>query len=221
MKSLVFAFLAIFLLPLSSPGQGMMRLYRMMYSVGGSYSTGSTDTDLKYPGAAAGTQFDHETAELSLRGGAFVTRNLVLCIEFDWQSSWGESRPQPNPSNLRVKQFDRELFLGPMLRWYIPMTVRWFVYPEASVGYHHYLGEYQESSSSISTLPATTSARGVGVHAGLGAGYFLTRNIVLDATVRYGHRWLNGSYEVSGQPDIDAEIRGGDIGLLVGFQLLM
>ena len=221
MKRLILAAIVLLLLPVVSSGQGMMRLYRVMYSVSGSYSSGRTDTDLKFPVATAGSEFSHETVQIATRNGAFVSRNLLLGVEFDWRSSWGESKPAPNPSNQRIRQFDRELFLGPLVRWYQPMSVRWFVYPELAVGYQHALGEYEETSSTTSTLPATTSVRGVGLSAGAGLGYFLTRNIVLDATVRYSHRWLQGSYYVAGQPDVDAEITGGSINLIVGLQLLL
>lgn len=221
MKRLVFAAVALLLFPAVSSGQGMMRLYRAMYSVSGSYSSGRTDTDLKFPAATAGTEFSYESIQLATRSGAFVTRSLLIGVEFDWYSRRGEIKPSPNPSNQRARQFDRELFLGPLLRWYQPMTVRWFVYPEVAVGYQHALGEFEESNVMSSTLPATTTASGVGVFAGAGLGYFLTRNLVLDATLRYSHRWLEGSHEVAGQPDIDAEISGGDVSVLVGFQLLM
>jgi hypothetical protein len=206
--------------PAAMQGQSLMRLYRMMYSVSGSYSSGQTDTDLKYTAGPAGSEYDHETIMLSTRNGYFVSRSVVLGFEFDWQQGKGEVRPRPNPTNARYRQFDRDFFFGPLFRWYQPMSVRWFVYPEVSVGYHHYLGEFEESSSSLTTLQTTTYARGVGINAGAGLGYFLSRNLVLDATIRYSHRWLGGGYQVPGQPDVDVEISGGEIGLLLGLQFI-
>ncbi len=221
MKTVIFLSLSLLCLPAALGAQSMMRMYRMMYSISGSYTSGSNGTDIKFGTGTSGADMDYETVRIASRNGYFVSRNVLLGLELSWDQTRGENNPQPNPSNYRFKQFERQLFIGPLFRWYQPMSVRWFVYPEIAAGYRHYLGETEESGSMITTLPETTTARGVGVNAGLGIGYFVSRNVVLDATVRYSHHWLNGSYEIPGQPDIDAEITGGEIGILFGLQLLM
>jgi opacity protein-like surface antigen len=220
MRSLVFVVTTLLLLPAAMHGQSLMRMYRMVYSIGGSYSSGTTNTDLKLPSGTVGSDYEHETVQLATRNGYFVSRNFVLGMEFNWQQGRGETRPNPNPGSNRAIQFDRELFVGPLFRWYQPMTVRWFIYPEVSLGYQHFLGEYEESSSTNITLPATTTARGFGLNAGVGLGYFLSRNVVLDATVRYSRRWLTGEFQVPGQADFDVEISGGAVELLFGIQFM-
>lgn len=220
MRSLAILVAAILLLPLAAPGQSLMRLYRMAYSIGGSYSNGSTDTELKTVGGTSRSEIRQETVRLSMRNAYFVTRNAALGLELSWEQGRGESRPEPNPINYREIVFDRTLYAGPLFRWYQPITFRWFLSPEVSVGYLHYLGEYEESSAVTSVLPATTSARGVGLRAGAGIGYFLTRNVVVDLSIRYSHGWVSGEYQVPGQADLDIDISGGEIGGLFGFQFL-
>lgn len=220
MRSLVILVTTLLMLPAAMQGQSLMRLYRMVYSIGGFYSSGSTNTDLKMPSGTVGNDFEHETVQLATRNGYFVSRNFVIGLEFNWQQARGETRPDPNPGSNRAIQFDRDLFVGPLFRWYQPLTVRWFVYPEISLGYQHYLGEFEESSSSFSTLPATTTARGFGLNAGVGIGYFLSRNVVLDGTLRYSHHWLTGDYTVPGQPDFDVDISGGAVDVLFGIQFM-
>ena len=220
MRSLVILAAAILLLPLASPAQSLMRLYRMAYSISGSYSNGSNDTELKFATGVSKNEYRHETVRLSMRNAYFLTRNAALGLEFSWEQGRGESRPEPNPTNYREIVFDRTLYAGPLFRWYQPVTFRWFLYPEVSVGYLHYLGEYEESSAVTSTLPATTSARGVGVRAGAGIGYFLSRNVVVDLSIRYSHGWVDGHYQIPGEADQDIEISGGEIGGLFGFQFL-
>lgn len=201
--------------------QGMMRMYRTMYSISGSYSSGNTTTDIKGPAGTIGSELSHEAVRLATRNGYFISRNLALGFEFNWEQGRSDSRPDPNPTSYRFKQFDRHLFVGPLLRYYQPLSVRWFTFPELSVGYRHYMGEMEENSSMLSTLPATTYARGVGINAGAGIGYYLSRNIVLDATLRYSYNWLSGSYQIPGQQDLDINMQGGEIGILFGLQLLM
>ncbi len=221
MRAAAFILSILFLLPGSLSAQGMMRMYRMMYSVSGSFSSGQNDTDIKGVGAPSGTEFDYETVRIATRNGYFVSRNVVLGLELSWDQTRGESRPKPNPRNERYKQYERSLFVGPLLRWYQPLSVRWFAYPEVSLGYRHYLGESEASSSTVTTLPVTTTARGFGINAGAGLGYFLSRNVVLDASLRYSYGWLSGSYQTSGQPDLDVDMKGSEIGILFGLQLLM
>jgi opacity protein-like surface antigen len=221
MKTVIFLAFSLLCLPAALGAQSMMRMYRMMYSISGSYASGSSGTDIKFEDGTSGTDIDHETVRIASRNGYFVSRNVAMGLELSWEQTRGESNPTPNTANYRFEQFERHLFIGPLFRWYLPMTVRWFLYPEIAAGYRHYLGESEVSSSSITPLPVTTTARGVGVNAGLGVGYFLSRNVALDVTARYSHHWLSGSYERPGQPDIDAEITGGEIGILFGLQLLM
>lgn len=221
MRTVFFLAISFIILPSVLTGQSMMRMYRTMYSISGSYSSGHTNTDIKAPNGTIGADMDHETIRLSTRNGYFVARNVAVGFELNWDQQRNETTPQPNPTNYRVKQFDRNFFVGPLLRWCQPVSVRWFMYPEVSLGYRHYLGESEESGLALSTMPVTTSARGLGINVGAGIGYFLSRNIVLDATLRYSYNWLTGRYEVPGQPDIDAEIQGGEIGILFGLQLMM
>ncbi|MBE0644065.1 MAG: outer membrane beta-barrel protein [Bacteroidetes bacterium] len=221
MKAVIFLASAIVLLSGSLSAQGMLRMYRMMYSVGGSFSSGQNDLDIKGTTGSTGSELDHETVRLSTRNGYFISRNVVFGFEFTWDQTRGESRPKPNPTNARYKNYDRNLFVGPLLRWYLPLSMRWFTYPEISVGYRHYLGESEASSSTVSTLPVTISARGFGANAGLGLGYFISRNVVLDASLRYSYNWHTGSYEIPGQPDLDVDFHGSEIGILLGLELLM
>ena len=51
MRAAAFILSILFLLPGSLSAQGMMRMYRMMYSVSGSFSSGQNDTDIKGVGA--------------------------------------------------------------------------------------------------------------------------------------------------------------------------
>ncbi len=212
--------LTLFIFPAMLSAQGMMRMYRSMYSVSGSYSSGNSATNIRSVGSIDAEQ-SHEFVRLSTRNGYFISRNVALGFEFFWDQGKTETRPDPNPTSYRYKQFDRDLFIGPLLRVYQPLSVRWFTYPELSVGYRHYLGEMEENSSLLNTLPTTIAARGIGINAGAGIGYYISRNIVLDATLRYSYNWLRGSYQIPGQQDLNVDMQGGEIGILFGLQLLM
>jgi len=217
------SFLLLFcFLTTTASAQGMMRFYRTAYGVSTWYSNGSADLDISQSGVSAPlTDIERESVHIATRNGYFVTRNLLLGIEFSWMQSSSTGRPDPNPTGFRSELFERRLFIGPLLRWYQPMNVRLFVYPELSVGYSHYLHEKEETDIVNITLPASISARGVAVHAGAGMGYFLTRHVIFDATLRFMHAWRDGDYEVPGLQDRDVDMTEYDIQLLLGFQLLL
>ncbi|MBN1446950.1 MAG: outer membrane beta-barrel protein [Bacteroidetes bacterium] len=205
------------------PAQRMMRNYRMAYSLSGFYSTGSSETNIaQYSGSGTfGSNVDRETFRLATRDGYFFTRNLLVGIELGWEQTSSEARPDPNPSGARLESFERRLFIGPLLRWYQPMNVRWFLYPELSFGYSHSLDELEESDVNSGSFPTSTDARGFALHAGVGVGYFLTRYVVFDASVRYMRAWRDGIYEIPTLPDRDVDMNEYDVQLLVGFQLLI
>lgn len=217
------SFLLLFIcLTAFASAQGMMRFYRMSYGVSGWYSNGSADLDISQSGSRTPlTDIDREHLWISTRNGFFIARNLLLGVEFNWTQSSSTGRPEPNPTGFRSEVFERRLFFGPLLRWYQPMSVRWFVYPEISAGYSHFLHEQEETDIINITLPATISARGFALHAGAGMGYFLTRHVVFDATLRYMHAWRDGDYEVPGLQDRDTDMTEYDIQLLLGFQILI
>ncbi len=213
--------LLLFAFPALSQSQGMMRFYRMAYGISGYYSNGSTSTTIAFPAAVSGTDMDHEVIRLATRNGYFVTRNFMIGVEFNWEQGSGELRPDPNPDGYRMESYERRLFLGPIFRYYQSMTHRWFLYPEVSFGYSHYLAESEESSLTITTLPSTITGRGFAVHAGAGVGYFLTRHVIFDVSLRYMRAWRDGEYEVPASPDRDIDMDEYDIQLLFGFQLLI
>lgn len=220
----IFASLLLLFVCLTSfaSAQGMMRFYRTSFGVSGWYSIGGSDLDISQSGSGTQlTDIDRETLHISSRNGFFFTRNLLLGAELTWSQRISTGRPEPNPTGFRSEVFERRLFIGPLLRWYQPMNVRWFVYPELSVGYSHYLHEQEETDIINFNLPATTSARGVAVHGGAGMGYFLTRHVVFDATLRYMHAWRDGEYEVPGMQDRDVDMTEYDIQLLLGLQILI
>ncbi|MDT8324270.1 MAG: outer membrane beta-barrel protein [Bacteroidota bacterium] len=211
----------LFALPAPAEAQGLMRLYRMAYGISGYYGNGGHSTDIAFPGATTGSDMEHEYIRLTTRNGYFVSRNFLLGVEFNWDQAGGELRPDPNPDGYRLETYERRIFIGPLLRWYQPMTPRWFLYPEFSFGYTHYLEESEEFSLTANALPTTTTARGFGVNAGAGIGYFLTRHVVFDAALRYMHAWRSGEYEVPASPDREVDMTEHDIQLFFGFQLLI
>ncbi len=217
------ACLAVLLLtlPALSQAQGTMRFYRMAYSIGGFYSNGGHSTDIAFPAGGSGSDVETETIRLATRNGYFVTRNFLLGVELNWEQGSSESRPDPNPNGERVESYARRMFIGPLLRWYQMMTPRWFLAPEISFGYSHYLGESEAYSLMTTDLPVSTTARGFGVNAGAGIGYFLSRHVVFDAALRYMHAWRSGEYEVPASPDRDVDMTEHDIQLFFGFQLLI
>lgn len=217
------AFLAVLLLtlPALTQAQGMMRFYRMAYSISGYYSTGGHSTDIDFPAGTSGSDMDRERIRLATRNGFFVSRNFLLGVEFNWDHASGDLQPDPNPDGARLETYERRIFIGPLLRWYQPMTPRWFIAPEFSIGYTHFLEERENYSLNMTNLPETTSSRGFGLNAGAGIGYFLTRHLVFDAALRYTHAWRSGTYEVPASPDRDVEMTEHDIQLFFGFQLLI
>jgi hypothetical protein len=221
MRTAAFLILLLVAVPALTQAQGLMRFYRMAYGISGFYSNGSSTLDIGFPAGTTGSEVNQESIRLSTRLGHFFSRNFVMGIEFNWEQGSSEVLPDPNPIGYRLETYDRRLFLGPLFRWYQPMTHRWFLYPEVSVGYSHYLGETQENSLTANVLPSTTTARGIAVNAGAGVGYFLTRNVVFDASLRYMRAWRTGEYEVPGQPDVDVDITEYDIQLYFGLQLLI
>lgn len=219
MRTAIFL-IACLLLPAALGAQNMMRMYRMSYSVSGMYASGASTTDIAFTGGTTGTKVDNESVRLSTRNGYFISRNVVFGAEVSWQSERDESQPRPNPANYRYTEAQRDIFIGPLIRWYQPVSMRWFVAPELSVGYRHYRGTAEESGVNIDPLQRSNNAHGVGLNGGIGMGYFLSRHLVLDIAVRYSHHWLSGSHEIPGQPDFDLDRSGGEIGILLGFQLL-
>lgn len=209
------------LLPASLSAQSLMRMYRMSYSISGMYATGGTKTDVAFTNGTTGTALDYERVRLSTRNGYFISRNVMFGAELTWNYRRDDSRPRPNANNYKYTESQRDIFVGPLIRWYQPVSMRWFVAPELSVGYRHYLGEVEESSMNFAPLQSTNSAQGFGLNGGIGVGYFLSRHLVLDVAVRYSHHWLSGSHEIPGQPDFDLDHSGGEVGMLLGFQLLM
>ncbi|MCB2203829.1 outer membrane beta-barrel protein [bacterium] len=208
-------------LPAFAQSQGMMRFYRMAYSVSGFYSNGGSNTDISQQVGKSGSEWDSEQIQLSTRNGYFAARSFLVGVELNWRQNSGELRPSPNPDAYRMESHERRLFIGPLFRWYQLLTHRWYLYPEVSVGYSHYYGETEESSRTLTQLPASTSARGVAVHAGAGIGYFMTRHLVFDASLRYMRAWRTGEYEVPALPDRDVTMDEYDIELLFGFQVMI
>jgi opacity protein-like surface antigen len=223
MRTLAFLTLLFVCFSTVLPAQRMMRYYRMAYSVSGFYSTGSAETNIaQYSGSGTfGTNTDRETFRLSTRDGYFFSRNLLIGVDLTWEQTSSEARPNPNPIGARTEAFERRLFLGPLIRWYQPMNMRWFIYPEVSFGYSHYSSDIEETDVTSGALPVSTTARGIALHAGAGIGYFLTRYVVFDAGVRYMRAWREGVYEIPSLPDRDMDMNEYDVQLLIGFQLLI
>ena len=223
MRALAILALVFVCFTTAAQAQSLMRYYRMAYGLSGSWSTGSAQTDITQTSGTGtfGTDVDRETFRVSTRNGHFFTRNLLIGLDVTWEQTSTEARPTPNPAGARTEMFERRLFIGPLIRWYQPMNVRWFLYPELSFGYSHYGNEVEESDASSAALPVSINARGFGVHAGAGVGYFLTRHVVFDASVRYMHAWRDGTYEIPGFPDRTVDMREYDVQFLVGFQLLI
>jgi opacity protein-like surface antigen len=216
------AILALFIfLPTIAMSQGLMRFYRMTYGISGFYQTGSSNTDIDFTTGTAGTEVKRDVVRIASRNGFFLSRNFVMGVEFNWEQTTGDSRPVPNLIGYRSESFERRLFLGPLIRLYQPMSMRWFLYPEISFGYSQYLSETEESSIEVNNLPQTVTARGFAFHAGAGFGYLLTRNIVFDISARYMRAWRFGEYDVPGSLDVNVNMKEYDVQLLVGFQLHM
>jgi len=211
----------LLLMPAISSSQGFMRFYRMTYGLSGFYLTGSSDTDIDFVTGREGAVMDRDVFRVSSRNGFFVTRNFVIGAEVNWEQVLEDSRPDPNPGGNSVEGFERRVFIGPLFRLYQMMTMRWYLYPEVSLGYTHFVSEIQETGLNLGNLPRTITARGFAVNAGAGFGYLLTRNVIFDVSARYMRAWRDGEYEVPGTADVDVDMTEWDLQLLVGFQLLM
>ncbi|MCZ7555105.1 MAG: hypothetical protein M5R41_01710 [Bacteroidia bacterium] len=207
----------------SGHGQSMMRMYRYTYSIAGFFqsSHSSADMDQGSGGVRIGGETEREVLQFSTRNGFFVLRHLAIGGEFAWEHRSESYQPDPNPVNFRSRDYANRLFVGPWARWYIPASMRWYTALELSIGYVRQ-NEENEESTSVYVLPKTTSTgNGVGINAGLGMGYLLSRGMVLDLTARYGAGWLDGAVRVPGNPDRDLQWDYGELHFLLGLQLLI
>lgn len=220
MRTAVF-FALLFFLPVITSSQGFMRFYRMTYGISGLYLSGSTDTDIDFSNGSDGMITDREVFRLATRSGFFVHRQFVIGAELGWEQVLSESSPDPNPGGNTVEGFERRVFIGPLFRWYQPVTMRWFLYPELSLGYSHLVSETEQSGIQMRNIQQTVTARGFALNAGAGFGYLVSRNLVFDISARYMRAWRDGEYEVPGSPDVDVDMTEWDLQLLVGLQLLM
>jgi len=196
-------------------------MYRYVYSVAGFYEYGRDATDIAQVGGASfGSSINREVLRLSTRNAYFVMRDLAFGAELGWDQAWSETTPAPNPLNSRTTALDRRIFIGPWVRWYMPVGMRWYTALEASVGYAHSAVE-SEQSTSVLVLPRNRiSAHGIGGKAGLAFGYLLGRSIALDLTARYNIGYLEGTLTVPGMANRDVTIDTHEFSMLGGIQLL-
>jgi hypothetical protein len=222
-KVLAFTFAALCFCSIQQAvGQSMMRMYRSVYSVAGFYSNGRNSVDIDQgAGIRAMGISDHEKVRLSSRNGYFLYRHLAFGGEISWEQESMHQRPDPNPLNFRAQSRDRRLFIGPWVRWYVPASVRWYTALEMSAGYVHARGEQDESTSAYILPRSSTSANGFGLNAGFSMGYFLSRGVALDATMRYSAGWLEGVHAVAGSPDRDLSMEYHEFVLLLGVQFML
>jgi hypothetical protein len=220
MRGFVTACAILILAASVATAQPLFHRSRGVASVSGFFTSGTATETIGYTGGDVRAVTDQHMLLISGRGGYFVTPDIALGAEAFWRIDDEMTTPDPNPTYLRTSSEGRTLFLGPWVRWYYPLSVRWVMFPEMSLGYTYQVQD-SEASSSSAAAHVRTLTDGFGLNAGIGLGYFITRAFAVDLTLRYSGAWTSGRYEQIGQPDAPASVSSNGIQALLGFEIAM
>ena len=122
----------------------------------------------------------------NFNSGVFISNKIAVGVNAKLTKS-GETR-------ISSKSSREEFYLGPWLRYYIPMQQNWYVYPEFGVNFVNY---YSETIDDNQVDNSKISAQGLGFNPGIGLVYFVNQSAAF--SVRWNYQWnsISGSYEES------------------------
>ena len=152
---------------------------------------------------------------VSIRTGYFLVQRFVVGLDFQLSVTSSTTQLSSAGASLAIDNYEERLFLGPWLRYYIPVSSAWAVFPEFSWGFQNRY-RTQDSDTSAPGVDAEDRSSGLGFNLGFGFTYFLTRNVAFDVTGRYSRGRLRGRFT-----NIGASNDLSDVGVLVGFQIYL
>lgn len=151
----------------------------------------------------------------STRNGYFLRKRFVIGLDFQLSVTNTTTSVTTGGNTLAVSSYDERLFLGPWLRYYIPISEAWAIFPEFSWGF---LTRYHREDTSATPVPEDEEDRSSGLSFNLGFGftYFLSRHVGFDVTGRYSRGKLRGRYtSLRARNDLD------DLAVLIGLQVYL
>lgn len=254
MKKTVFILFLLLFLGFSAFAQYQKNSW--MFSGSVFVNLGGLNIETRYPGPPASTKEINLIAGdvlVGTRNTFFVIENLGVGLDIQtdiigdgWEPTGDYASDftyQYNGQDLAVDDYKESLgsssvFIGPLVRYYIPIGKFVAIYPEASFGYRLY-GEIDYISGKAEFDPAKgkqkfeyrkyTKAGGFGYNLGAGIAFRLSEQFALDVSARHGGGMIKGdTQDDSDYPEsaaytkmetYDTDVKFGTIDLMIGFQI--
>jgi opacity protein-like surface antigen len=189
-------------------------LERGTWVAGFAGSIGRTDDRVRpHDGRELGILTDGFRFTVNSRNGYFLARRFLVGLDFQLTVTSATTNARSGGQQYEISDYEERLFVGPWLRYYVPMSNAWAFFPEFSWG----LQRAYRSQQAAPNVPAEEDrSSGLSFNLGVGFTHFFTRNIAFDATGRYSRGRLRGSFGgVRAGSDVS------DIAILIGFQVYL
>ncbi|MFC2107739.1 hypothetical protein ACFLRY_05345, partial [Bacteroidota bacterium] len=220
---------------------GQFQKKSWMVSGAGFFDLGGFNVEEKFQAPIGNASFNMIAGDylFNTRFAYFVIDKLGIGLDAELDIDGGGMEPDNTAAkNMFAKDYksyegETAMFIGPIIRYYIPIGKLVAVFPEASIGYRGYgsieYSEYKNAAGNKEESKIQYSASGVGFNMGVGIVFKLTKRIGLDFSGRWGGGKISGTRKdkskwttASGNtndPDRDIDIKFANIDLMIGFQV--
>ncbi|MBU2650867.1 MAG: outer membrane beta-barrel protein [Bacteroidetes bacterium] len=243
MKKQIFLFVLILLI--SSIAMAQYEKGSWMFSGSGYANFGGLKVETKIPNIQGDDDRNWILGDIivSTRNAYFPVKNLAVGLDLQLDIEGKGWEPEGDNKANYDKDYKEgtgatNIFVGPIIRYYIPLGKVVALYPEASLGFRNYSHlMYAEGkqvfmpggSEETYEQRILTVASGFGYNMGAGIAFRLSEHFALDVTTRWGGGKIKGktkddsSYPSSANyqkfPEMDTDIAFATIDVLIGFQI--